>query len=82
MTSASAVGASLGVGVVVVFGSSLAIVGAGIGAVIGLIVGAVSTSISSGSHRIEIVFDVHGKIMIRFNPVSTESSKEKSEQAA
>jgi len=46
--------------------------GAGVGVVLGLITGAVATTLSSGSHRIEIVVDVSGKLIIRFNPVGAD----------
>jgi hypothetical protein len=70
MALASLVGALLGLGIFAKFGGASAIFGSGVGAVFGLIVGAVSTAISSGSHKIEIVVDIRGKIIIRFNPVS------------
>src|SRR5262245_47863446 len=54
---ATVAGASLGLGVVALFGGVF-IVGFGVGAVLGLITGAVTTTLSSGSHRIEIVVDV------------------------
>jgi hypothetical protein len=72
---ATVAGASLGLGVVALFGGVF-IVGSGVGAVLGLITGAVTTTLSSGSHRIEIVVDVHGKLIIRFNPVSATSAPE------
>jgi hypothetical protein len=68
--SSAAVGALLGLGVGALLGGSLIVVGTGVGTVLGLITGAVSTALSSGSHRIEIVVGVNGKLIIRFNPVS------------
>jgi hypothetical protein len=52
-----------------------------VGTVLGLITGAVSTALSSGSHRIEIVVDVNGKLIIRFNPVSVASTSEAKEDS-
>jgi hypothetical protein len=72
-------GASMGLGVVVLFGGTIPIVGSAVGAMLGLITGAVSTSIGSGTHRVEIVLDIHGKIIIRFNPVTSKSSAEAEE---
>lgn len=66
-------GASLGLCVVAQFGGTPAIVGSGVGAMLGLVTGAVSTSIGSGTHNVEIVLDIRGRLIIRFNPLATVS---------